>query len=81
MITLPNVVSGDDGQFDNLHNLGSNLQYTYQMKNTQRSEIILERLPMRTMNIHTPLQYKGHGGQDPNALEFSYLNRNFFVNG
>lgn len=80
-LMLPNVVSGDDGQFDDLHSEGSKWLYTYQKKNDRKSEIILERLPKRTIEIHTPKLYQGHQGKDPSSLEFSYLNRHFFING
>ena len=46
-----------------------------------KSEIVLERLPMRSIEIHTPKEYQGHQGKDPSSLEFSYLNRHFFING
>ena len=59
---LPNNVSGKDGQFDVLTHQGSYNNYTYQMKNKQKSEITLERLPMRSVNINCAKHYKGYTG-------------------
>ena len=78
---MPNNVSGNDGQYDTTHKDASKWYYTYQKKNDHKSEIILERLPMRNIQIHTPNLYQGHTGKDANSLEFSYLNRHFFING
>ena len=46
---LPNVVSGNDGQFEEIHKDASKWYYTYQKKNDHKSEIVLERLPMRNI--------------------------------
>ena len=54
---LPNNISGKDGQFDVLTQQGSINAYTYQMKNTHKSEITLERLPMRSVNINCAKHY------------------------
>jgi len=51
------------------------------MKNKQKSEIILERLPMRGVNINCAKLYGGYHGRDANSLDFNSLNRNFFING
>lgn len=79
-INMPNLVSGKDGEFDNFNNLGADLQYTYQMKNSQRSEIILERLPMRSINITSPNLYKVEHFNTARS-EHDLKNRSYFING
>ena len=61
-ITLPNTVSGNDGQFDAKHSEGSRWYYTYQKKNGYKTEMILERLPMRCIELRNPAQYHGTVG-------------------
>lgn len=63
-LKLSNTVSGKDGQYDAQHNEGSQWSYTYQLTNTHTSQGRAERLPMRTVEVHTPNDYKGYVGHD-----------------
>ena len=53
------------------------------MRESGKAYTIEERLPPRSIEIHTPNEYSGFKSHDhSNSCEdFSYLNRNYFING
>lgn len=59
IIKLPNNISGDEGQFNSLNQEDQFITYQFQKVNNQKREILLEREPMRILQIQNPATYDG----------------------